>query len=880
MAAGSLSMRRRALLSAIPLVLAAQSARAQTDPNPPTSSSIPTGASGALIVAPKNEPPPPPKQVVLVPPKVKLDPGAAYPQQAILDAVTQPVTVTLIVEVDREGHVTNARVEAPAGHGFDEAAVEAAKGLVFEPATRDGAPVAARVKHGYVFSPPAARLVGRVVASTGLPIARASITARDADDAERATTTDATGHWSIESLAAGTYHLTVVAPGFVPHESDETVHFGEEASSTDRLESTTPAAPAAAAEDVYVRGTPPPRDVTVRTLDQEELSRIPGTNGDAIRGLLNLPGVARPPGLAGLLIVRGSAPQDTQVFVDGTLIPLVYHFGGLSSVIPTEMLDKIDFYPGNFSARYGRGFGGVVDVGLAEPKHDKLHGLAQVDLIDARVMAQGPLYDTGWNFAIAGRRSWVDVWIKPVLEATGAGVTAAPVYYDYQGMLEKTWDKGKQDLRFALFGSDDRLSILLKSVSSNDPTLAGGISSHMGFWRAQVRYRNKFSDDTELHIVAATGQDFVEFSLGTIFFNVTDVPLSSRIELSQKLARDATMNLGLDLLYEPYTVSAQLPRPNPPGQPPPGPILSQPPVAVSDTGSIYRPGFYDELELTPWKGGRLVPGLRLDYAKDTAQWDLAPRAMARQDLTTGFPRTTVKGAVGVYFEPPQPQDTNRVFGQLGLKSERATEYDVGLEQEITRHVDLAIDTYYKQEDDLVVAGSLNEGTGRAYGVETLLRWRPDARFFGWLAYTLSRSVVRDGPGQPEHLSPYDQTHILTILGSYRLGRGWEIGGRFRLVTGDPYTPMAYGFYDENNGTYLPQTGYPPASQRLPIFHQLDIRVDKTWRFQTWQFSAYLDVQNVYNQGNVEGTSANYNFTQQSYATGLPILPSIGMRAEF
>ncbi len=880
MATGSLSMRRRALLSAIPLLLAAQSARAQTDPNPPSGASLPTGASGALIVAPKTEPAPPPRQVVLVPPAVKSDPGAAYPRQAVLDGVAQPVTVTLILEVDREGHVANARVETPAGHGFDEAALEAAKGLVFEPATRDGTAIAARVKHGYVFSPPAARLAGRVMAATGSPIVNAVIIARGSDGAERTTTTDAGGRWLIDALPAGTYHVTVAAPGFAPHESDETIHFGEEASSTDRLASTTPEAPAAAAEDVYVRGTPPPRDVTVRTLDQRELSRIPGTNGDAIRGLLNLPGVARPPGLAGLLIVRGSAPQDTQVFVDGTLIPLVYHFGGLSSVIPTEMLDKIDFYPGNFSARYGRGYGGVVDVGLAEPKHDQLHGLAQVDLIDARVMAQGPLYDTGWNFAVAGRRSWVDLWIKPVLEATGAGVTAAPVYYDYQGMLEKRWDKGKQDLRVALFGSDDRLSILLKSVSSNDPTLAGGISSHMGFWRAQVRYRNKMSDDTELRIVAATGQDFVEFSLGSIYFNVTDVPISTRVELAQKLTRDATMNLGLDLLYEPYTVNAQIPRPNPPGQPPPGPILARPPVNISDSDSIYRPGFYDELELTPWRGGRLVPGMRLDYSKDTKQWDLAPRVMARQDLASGFPRTTVKGAAGIYFEPPQPQDTNRVFGQLGLKSERATEYDVGLEQEITRNVDLSMDTFFKQLDDRVVVGALNTGTGRAFGLETLLRWRPDARFFGWLAYTLSRSVVRDGPGQPEHLSPFDQTHILTILGSYRLGRGWEIGARFRLVSGNPYTPNAYGFFDENNGSYLPLTSYPPASQRLPVFHQLDIRVDKTWRFQSWQMSAYLDVQNVYNQGNVEGTSANYNFTQQSYATGLPIVPSLGMRAEF
>jgi hypothetical protein len=66
-----------------------------------------------------------------------------------------------------------------------------------------------------------------------------------------------------------------------------------------------------------------------------------------------------------------------------------------------------------------------------------------------------------------------------------------------------------------------------------------------------------------------------------------------------------------------------------------------------------------------------------------------------------------------------------------------------------------------------------------------------------------------------------------------------------------------------------------------MFHQLDVRVDKTWRYQHGvKMSAYLDVQNVYNQGNVEGPSYNYNYTLRTYATGLPLIPSLGLRVEF
>jgi hypothetical protein len=118
-----------------------------------------------------------------------------------------------------------------------------------------------------------------------------------------------------------------------------------------------------------------------------------------------------------------------------------------------------------------------------------------------------------------------------------------------------------------------------------------------------------------------------------------------------------------------------------------------------------------------------------------------------------------------------------------------------------------------------------------------------------------------------------------MLGSYRLGRGWELGLRYRLVSGNMYTPRTYGFYDENAGAYLSLNAYPTNGSRLPLFHQLDVRVDKTWRFASWTLSTYLDVQNVYNQGNVEGVSTNFNQTQQTFATGLPFLPSLGIRGE-
>jgi TonB family protein len=836
-------------------------------------------------------PPPPaaeaPKAPVITPPVVKTNEGVTYPRKALDEGYREPARVSLTLTVDATGAVTDAVVDEAAGHGFDEAAVAAARKLVFEPATRDGKPVPARIRFVYRFEPPPGVLAGRVVTlATEKPIAGATVVVRDAAGAERTITAGPDGTWRLE-VAPGRYHVTVSAAANAPHEADVSVLAGEEVSATDRL---APAKAAAATdagagdggeavEEVEVHGEKPPREVTKRTLQEREIARIPGTNGDALRSIQNLPGVARAPGFAGLLIVRGSAPQDTQYFVDGTPVPIVYHFGGLSSVVPTEMLNRIDFYPGNFSSQYGRAMGGIVDVGLADPKSDRVHLLAQADLIDTRAIVQGPLWSTGWNFAIAARRSWFDTWLAPVLEATGAGVSVAPVYYDYQAVLQRNLSS-RSSIRFAFFGTDDRFSVLVKTPASSEPDLAGTIGSHTGFWRAQALYRNKLDATTELRVVAAAGEDYIEFNAGTLYFNVTDWPITSRIELAEKLSAHLTLNTGIDEYYAPYTVGAQLPPPPKPGQPPPGPFSAQPPLVANATGSIFEPAFYTELEATPWQGARIVPGLRLDYTQDTKSWDLSPRVVVRQDVVRD-PRTTIKGGIGLFTQPPQAQETNAIFGTPGLTSNRSTHYDLGVEQVFTRNIEASLEGFYKQLDHLVEAGLGNTGTGVVYGAETLIRYKPDERFFGWVAYTLSRSLRRTQPGAPLRVFQFDETHVLTVLGSYRIGRGWELGMRYRLASGYMYTPSTYGFYDENIGTYLALSAYPQNNSRLPLFHSLDLRVDKTWLMKGGvKIGAYLDVLNVYNQGNVDGFEYDFNFTHSAPANDLPIIPSIGMRVEY
>jgi len=842
-----------------------------------------SGTPGAAVIELKPEQAPaPPPPLPLTPPSLSHFEHADYPAEAMAQGLESNVVLTLTI--DPTGKVTHAEATPRVGHGFDEAAEAAAMRFIFEPAKRGTTPIAARIRYLYKFTlekaPPASaahvakkNLLGKVlVAGIGTPLVGAEVTVRGPDGQTRTTQTENDGTWFFEDLPIGVYHLVAHANLFEKDQTDESVDPGKATQITFRLFPE-------AAEEVTVKGNRPPREVTKETITEEEINRIPGTGGDAIRSLLNLPGVARPPGLLGILIVRGSAPQDTQVFVDGTAIPIIYHFGGLSSVVPTEVLSKIDFYPGNFSTQYGRAMGGIVDVGIRDPKQDgKFHGFAEVDLIDARVMVEGPIA-AGWTFLVSGRRSYIDAWIGPVLEKLGAGVTAAPVYYDYQALVEKKWSDN-ESFRLMFLGSDDKFALLIKSIGANQPGLSGGLDDHTAFWRLQGRYVKKFDDKTEVRITPAFGNDTLDFDLGSNYLHVSEYELTLRAEVSHKLAKQVTVNMGLDWQYLPYTASARFPPFPAPGQPPAGPFLSRPALTSTSSEALNRPAVYLDTELTPWRGGRIVPGVRLDYSSNSDGWDLAPRVIARQDLTRGYPRTTLKGGVGIFYQPPQPQESDPVFGQPGVKSNRAIQYDVGAEQEITRHVDLSLELFYKKLDNLVTAGYFNEGRGEVYGTETLLRWKPDGRFFGWLAYTLSRSERQLPPNYITTLSQYDQTHILTVLGSYKLGFGWEFGARFRLVSGNPLTPSTYGFYDENAGSQLSLPSYPQYTQRLPLFTQLDLRVDKTWQFKAWKLGIYLDVQNVYNRSNPEAINYNYNYTQQAYTSGLPILPSLGIRGDF
>ncbi len=816
---------------------------------------------------------------------------APYPAEARARGVEADVVLAL--DIDDTGKVTAVEVVEKAGYGFDEAARAAALSFKFRPAVRADKPVRSRILYRYSFhfepAPPAAappkapvsELTGKVLLAEGnAPLVGALVKIlRDGKVvAEQRAGED--GSFAFRDLAPATYTVSITAPGFDSVSADERLGAEESVSATYRL---LPEEDADALT-VTVEGTRPTREVTRRTMTRRELARVPGTSGDALRALQNLPGVSRPPSLSGVLIVRGNEDQTTPVLIDGVWVPNVYHFGGLSSIVPTEIIDEINFYPGNFSVRYGRAIGGMVDAHFRETRGDgRYHGMAQLDLIDARILAEGPIPGAkGWNFIGGLRRSHVDTWLIPLLESEDTQIVGAPVYYDYQFLVD-TRPTPKSYLRLGVLGSDDRFRILASA------TAAGGeLYSSNATWGFGSIYKLEISEDLGFEHTLTLARSRQVFELSSIGVDSLAYGGLQRAEFTYRMWPNATLRTGTDVLVAPYDISGQLPEYAGAGAPDTGSFVVTPPRRFDKRGTFFQPALYAEMDMAPNRRATVVTGVRVDYDRDTRSLDVSPRLSGRYDLIANFPKTTLKAGSGLFHQPPILPQVVMAEDAASLRSRRSFQNSLGFEQDLSEHVDLSVEGFFNLLDDLVsrapdrtgVLRDGNLGTGRIFGAEVLLRYSNDERFFGWVSYTLSRSERKDLPTEPLRLFGLDQTHILTLLGSYVLGSGWEIGARFRYVTGNLYTPCTGTVWSALANEYLCVPGRF-NSQRLPPFHQLDVRVDKTWDFASFRLGVYLDLINAYNRTNPDALSYNYDYSRSRVQSqSLPIVPSLGVRGEF
>ncbi len=862
---------------------------------------------------------PPAAPTLTSPPRLLEAAAPEYPEAALAAAQTAEVKVRIRIEAD--GSVSTATVVVPVGQGFDEAALAAVQQYRFQPAEWDGVPgpivvettihfVIEEVPEAPQTPPPSAARPKEVGVSDGPP-ERAGDLSKPVSISgvalERGTrrklagvivsiaelgvdlVTDASGRFYFHGVAAGQYQIIALDDRFKRFKRSLNLEAGEavELKLYMRPKGGNP-------YETVVEGARERLEVTRRTLDRRQLTTVPGTFGDPIRVIQSLPGLARSPFSTGFLLIRGSNPDDSGVFIDGHRVPLLFHFLGGPSVLNAEFLDSIDLYPGGYPARYGRAIGGIVSVDTRDSKSDGIHGSGDIDILDTSAYLRVPVGDNG-SVAMAGRRSYLDFVLGFFLPEAKPGKTliVVPVYDDQQ--LRFDYNLGRQGKISAFFiRSSDKLKVLSTNAEEQS---ALAINSSIGFNRFMLNYQRQIAGGLRLTLAPAVGTDSIEFAGGpddgdNPFFGIEVVAryIDYRMRVDGKISKNLYLDTGIDL--ESRRTRYELLIPLTDDIRSDDDIDVAPELLIRNVDTLMLAAHAD-LAIDLGKL-RLVPGFRVDSYLLNAhpQWTVDPRLVARYELTNTF---AAKGYLGLFHQPPQPEALDSEFGNPDVEAEQAIHLGLGGEWKFARHWDFDFEGYFIDRSNQVTdttavvddpeTGNIqplyweNTRIGDTIGFEFLLRRQVTDNFFGWISYTLSKTRQRDRASEEYEPSNFDQRHTLNWVSSYRLGGGWELGGRYRLATGRPNTEVVGGTYDADSGAYRRVKGEQNGSRRK-TFQQLDARIEKTWTQDAYQLGLYLDVQNVLNTVNEEGTQYDYRFQEQSPVASVPFLPTLGLRGQF
>jgi hypothetical protein len=637
-------------------------------------------------------------------------------------------------------------------------------------------------------------------------------------------------------------------------------------------------------EVIEVVAEPPPRTPGAVALGRERLAVIPGSRGDLLTGVKNLPGIANNGSLTPLssgLIIRGASPESSRILVDGFEIPVLYHFLGVQSVLPTEMIAELEYQPGGFDVSNGRATGGIVAVTSRDESPAAAGGFAELSFVNVSGLVQGPIGKRA-SYAVSARRSVIDAILPAVVPAdSGLSFTAYPRYYDYQGKVAYQPD-ARWTLAAFVFGSDDRVELVTDRDNPMDPVATGTFANATSFMRAiaSARYRRPGLTAS----VAASGYtDTNHFTVGSDRYLLLDRDgIASRAEAAWDPAPTLRVIAGAEADVTRTGYDIKFTRPPREGDPR-GPNFSEDALIEATGSNTFRDvAAWSAATWYPRPAIELTAGARVDAYLRNDETVVQPRGQAIWRPADG---SSLRAAAGLYSRPPEHLDQGL---QPDLDPERVIQTAVGAEQRLTPSLTAQATLFYNRMSDLLVlpadrrdeaslGGYQNLGSGDSRGVELLLKLRTDD-VFGWLAYTGAIATRRDADGEPARRFDYDQAHNLIAVASWQASPRWRFGGRFQVTTGKPFTPVTGAVYQADVDLYRPQYG-APSSRRVEVQHQLDLRVDRTWSFARWKLAAYLDVSNVYVNAAAIEYQYNFDYTRRTAITSLPIIPSLGLRGE-
>ncbi|WP_419574870.1 TonB-dependent receptor, partial [Phocaeicola plebeius] len=635
----------------------------------------------------------------------------------------------------------------------------------------------------------------------------------------------------------------------------------------------------ASLNEVIVTASPfqkvPESPVSLRVIGLQEIEKAPGAHRDISKVVQNYPGVAFSPiGYRNDLIVRGGGLSENRFYLDGVEIPNINHFstqgasGGPVGLIDADLIRSVKFYSGAFPADKGNALSSVLDFSLRDGDMERNSLKATLGASEVSLSSNGHIGNKT-SYLVSVRQSYLQALFKIL------GLPFLPAYTDASFKIKTRFDShneltllglggiDRMKLNLGIEGEDAEYMLSYLPEINQETYTVGGVYRHYSQRHVQLivlsqSYLNnrnvKYRDNDE------SSEENLTLRLGSI-------------EQETKLRMENTsswsvwkVKAGFDLNYSRYKSNE---------------------YRKVFANALREYDYHTDLSLWRWgmfasvdyaasdKSFTASMGVRTDgnnYSDKMKElWrQLSPRLSVSYRLIEGL---TLSGHVGLYYQLPS-------YTALGFKGEEGeyvnrhldyisvSQESLGLSWTPNENMELSVEGFYKlyghmpfslsdqiplscKGNDYGTIGNealSSEAKGRSYGVELMFKWLLTQKLNLSSSLTIFKSEFKDGEQGSYVPSAWDNRFILNMSGTYNFPKHWSLGAKVSCIGGSPYTPYdvekssLVEAWNVQGRAYYDYSRY--NQERLPVFGQLDVRVDKTFYLKKCMLGFYLDIQNI------------------------------------
>lgn len=678
------------------------------------------------------------------------------------------------------------------------------------------------------------------------------------------------------------------------------------------------------------------------SMQSKRVEQISGVFPDVFRSIQMLPGISVNNEYSAKFNVRGGNYDENLVVVNGTQIYEPFHLKEAANasvgIFNINLMNNVDIMTGGFSAMYGDRLSSVLKIEYREGNREKLSGAATLSLTNLEGYIEGPVSSNS-TFLLGLRKSYLEY----AMSLLDVEKSVRPTFYDVQGIFTHRFStENKLQFKFIRSGDDFTKNdgLVIYTPTKGTGTFYGEPAKYYSegndFGESNGNYYNNLFDLQYTSVIGGKAilktalsyyeQSDKEHSLDTSYSR-TDVETTKNYSYTSTTADVYENSLNIKTVEGKISFEYQLT-----------------PYYEIRTGGSYQNLKYDQDLTNYWRrlytqnydtypvyktdiysdqpldysgekisasshkaagyvenvfqfnGSMLVNlGGRVDYFGLNKDFTFSPRISTSYKLG---PVTTLRGAWGFFYQSPIYRQLLYSFSSdTNTQSQKATHYIAGIEHLFTfgrddnSSLSLKIEGYYKKYDDLISSSAdsygritysrKNDSKGYAAGFDlyTVLNL---PGFYGWISYGYLKSNEEYISGDPMSNPRYtDQTHTISLVADFDLGKNWGLNFRTAYGSGFAYTPR-YPSYNSTTQLWSWTMG-TKNSGRLPEYKRVDLRVNK--ELFLWGASAnlFLDVSNLLNFENIQGYSYRFDGRRVPYKEKIKlwtIIPSIGLTVKF